>query len=158
MPRKYRVDGKWYLQAELLKSAPRDEKSNELIEQRDEEEEEKETKFIEQRVHDITKNDKGQRRSKRFASKEASYKMLNKKAEQQDIDKMLDEIDDEKAGSQKKKPKKLKVKKDEPKSLKHRVLIKYLKKKGLPTGGSIADLRARVDTYKKSKTKPKPNK
>ena len=154
VPRKYRVDGTWWLQSDLLKSAPRDEKSIELIEERDEEEEKKEKKFIADRVKEVQENPKGLRRSKRHASKAAALQMLQSKVEQQEFDKRLDDIDDEKAGEPKKKKKpEQESKKDPPKrlSIKQKGLMKYLKRKGLPTGGNVPILLARIAKYKASK-------
>ena len=73
--------------------------------------------------------------------------MLASKVIQQDLDKKLDDIEEEKSPEPKKKPEK----KAGPKNLKHRALIQYLKKRGLPTGGSMKILQARKDAYRKSK-------
>ena len=158
VPRKYRVDGQWYLQSDLLKSAPRDEKSNDLIEERDDEEKEKEKKFIEDRVKEVQKPaPEGLRRSKRHAAKAAALKMLDSKSKMMELDNLLDELEDEKAGEPKKKKKSKKglEKKVQPISARQRGLIKYLAKKGLPSGGNIDVLLARIANYKKLKNAKK---
>ena len=145
VPRKYRVDGTWWLQSDLLKSAPRDEKTQDLMDERDEEEEKKEKKFIEDRVKEVQEKPKGLRRSTRKASKAASLKMLKSKGDWQDFDKMLDDIEDEEEKAEK--PQK---KKKKPLSIKQKRLMKYLRNKGLPTGGDVPTLLARIAKYKAS--------
>jgi len=62
IPAKYRVDGIWRLQADLLKSAPRDKISNELVQQRDDENRKKafddRQDHLKQRREEIEKEEK----------------------------------------------------------------------------------------------------
>ncbi len=122
------------------------------MDERDEEEEQKERKFIDDRAKEVQEKPEGLRRSKRHASKAAALHMLQSKLSQQQFDKKLDKIEeeDEKAGEQKKK-KKPEEKQPEKLSVKQKGLNKYLKRKGLPTGGSVPVLLARVAKYKASK-------
>ena len=140
VPTKYWVGGKWYLQSSLVKSAPRDEESLQLVEERDEEFKKergkKHTEKMKERVDEIQKEEKKKTRPSRHAAQQAKYKMVQQVQEQKEFDSDLDE---------KEEPKKVE------KSTKHLALIRYLKKKGLPSGGSQDVLMARVKQYKKSK-------
>ena len=163
VPRKYYVDKRWFLQSDLLKSAPTDKLSVELVQARDKEEkirEQKEhTAHMKKRAEENKNPKEGLRRSKRHASKDASARMLDARERQRDVADVLDEADEKKGEVQKvqKVEKKMKKKwlaeklKEKPKTVKQQIYINYLKKKGLPTGGSEAILLARVKQYKLSR-------
>jgi len=145
-PRKYRVNGRWWLQSDLLKSAPRDEESNKLMDERDEDviiKKKKELKkHIDKRSDEIEAQAKASKRPQRQAAMDAKVAMLQNIA-------ILDKFDDNLYGLQQKK------KQRPQKSAKHEAMIDYLKKAGLPVGGSMAVLKARIKAYKKTKKKKK---
>ena len=169
VPKKYRVNGRWYLQSDLLKSAPRDKKSIELVDERDKaftvKRKKEHEKHLEEREKEIEKKPAGLRRSKRAEAEIAKWKMLAMKDDNFKIDEQLDddEITQEKSWHLEKKKaklekniKQLKSKNTGPKKTpQHIAYIKYLKGQKQPTGGSEAVLRARVDKYKKKKNKKK---
>ena len=172
-PKKYRVDGKWMLQSDLLKSAVRDKKSKELVEERDKsftvKRKEEHEEHMAERRKDIDEEPKaGLRRSKREEAKKARWKMLAMKDKNFQIDEQLDadEISQEKAwklGKQKEKieedieqlEEKQEVVQPKKKTGKHLAMIAYLKKKELPSSGSLAVLKARIAKYKKDKKNKK---
>ena len=193
VPRKYYVKGKWYLQSDLLKSAPRDEKSIELVKERDDEFNKKRKKEREEhamhRAKMIAEEEKlkkknaklDNQRPSRKAGASAKYMMVVKKLREGSLDDKLDEIDEkmdevvtkkEKAELQASKKKILKKmddvlakeekvqlqkivkKKKKSKGPKktplHKALIRYLKAKKLPTGGTVSVLEQRIKRYKQS--------
>ena len=98
-PRKYRVNGKWWLQSHLLKSAPRDEESNKLVEDRDEEYKGKELKerheHVEERLEQIAKEEQMKKRPKRRAGEAAKFSMVHQKQWLDIADDRLDAAEDE---------------------------------------------------------------
>ena len=111
VPAKFRVNGKWYLQSDLVKSAPRDEKSLELVQERDEEFKQKRKKelveHIDKREKEIIveeKKKKADKRPSRKAGRAAKLGMLHAKAWMSQADDRLDdaEAEEEKAAVAKK--------------------------------------------------------
>ena len=98
-PTKYRVAGKWWLQSDLLKSAPRDEASNKLMADRDEEYKENELKerqdHVDQRLKQIDEEEKMKKRPKRKAATDAKLGMVHDKMMLAHADDLLDEAEDE---------------------------------------------------------------
>ena len=201
VPPKYYVNGKWYLQSSLLKSAPRDEKSITLVESRNmsqqEEDRKERAEHIEGRMADLVKDYTPKpkapkkktddiedeklaevpvpkkRVSKRAYAKAARFQMIiNKKAEDK-LDDAIENIEHEEKSVHKKhlsvsekaekvafikkqEAKKKKVEGVEPMpKWKKKILKKYLKKHGLPRGGSSQDLLLRVQLHQKQAKKGK---
>ena len=174
-PRKYYVKiqkepalYKWFTQDKLLKSSPRDEISNELVEERDmtvkQKEAKAEKKHIQERYESLDKEEPKRRRSKRESAEEARVNMLERKVALAKIDNDLveEEIDDEKKeiaeektalqkaekklGIVRKSPKKKKKSEDVDPTTKYRT---WLKRRGLPFKGDIHILKKRVILKKK---------
>ena len=167
IPVKYRVNKTWMLQSDLLKSAPRDKQSVELVEERDKEFKKKQKKehreHIQKREEEIKEPKPGLRRTKRRGAKTTKLVMLGKKSRPQHIkgidsdpdtsdDEYEKKLHEESIKKHKEKLQREKAKKKQPpkKSPKHRAYINYLKKKGLPIGGTLADVEARMRRYKQS--------
>ena len=165
-PRKYYVNKKWYTQDKLLKSSPRDEISNELVEERDMSEKQKkakaEKKHIQKRYDAIEKKEPARRRSKREAADEARVVMLERQEALAKVDNDLveEEIEDEKKEiakdkeQLKKAEKKLGIERKTPPKQKKEVdpAQKYrtwLKRRGYPFTGSIEILKRRIILKKK---------
>ena len=166
-PRKYWVNSRWRTQDVLLLSAPRDEISNQLVEERDmtrkQREKKKEKKHMKARLADVGKPKAGLRRSTRQGAISARLDMLESREKEQEFDKELEaeEIAEEKAeiveekkqlkADEKKlgiEPKKQEAppKKEKDKTTKYR---KWLLKRGLPSTGDLNVLRKRVALKKK---------
>jgi len=168
-PKKYYVDGRWFIQSDLLKSAPRDKQSIQLVKERDKSftvKRKKEHKeHQKEREKEIEEKPAGLRRSSRAEAKMAKWKMLAMKDDNFKIDEQLDaeEISQEESWKLEKKKDKLEenIKQLEAeledtrpkKTPQHRAMIKYLKSEKQPFGGSEAVLRARIKKYKKNKKK-----
>ena len=155
-PAKFYVNKKWMLQSELVKSAPRDEESNQLVEERSKEaraEELKKRKEHEKkRYAEIQEQAKPKPhgRPKRKAAKKAMLKNLG-------LQKRLAEADDKLDAAEE--GREQQVAADEPKKSKtHEKIIKILKKYGLPTGGSLDAVQRRLKKYKKLQKKLKAKK
>ena len=172
VPRKYYVKGKWWLQSDLLKSAPRDIKSIQLVKERDEEFKNKRKK--ERQEHDknrlqqireeealkkkaVKKHEYAKRPSRKAGSR-AKYSMVYSKRDEARIDDKLDDIEEkaEEATTKKQKEeleaskKKLLAEKDKKLTVEHLRYIKYLESKNLPTGGSLNAVKRRIRGYRKS--------
>ena len=114
-PVKYRVGGNWYLQSSLLKSAARDQESEELIKKRDkdlEDEDEKRAEAIEveQKKKDIEKAKKfkaGERTTRGSAAFRAKMKAMKEKDKA--AEKAIEDAEEE-YQKQKNKPKRVKPK------------------------------------------------
>ena len=169
VPAKFWVNGRWRLQADLLKSAQRDQKSIALVEERDQAFKAKRLKELEEHVDKRVEENKQQeaqkKRPTRKAAKAAKMDMLMQKKQMAEVDDMLDAAEDEKQEVVVKKTAKKKPKETQEQAEKtaakvvhnkvHMKMIKYLQKKGLPAGGSYEVLKARVKKYKKSLLKKK---
>ena len=169
-PRKYYIHitennkrvGKWKLQSDLLKSAPRDEKSIQLVEDRDNtfkaDRKKEQVKHKKKRVEQIGKEEAAKKRPKRLAGLKAKINMLHSKGFLDAADDKLDAAEEKvdkvkmKVGKQQLKKATKNIKKLTPM---HQAYIRYLKKKRLPFGGSESIVKARVEAYKKSKKKAK---
>ena len=164
-PRKYWVDGRWRLQSDLLKSLPRDKKSLDLVEERDDnqknERKRERKEHLEKRFEEVQKEEAkkkepiakdapiARRRSSRAAAARAKVRMLQSKAANEQIDDMLD--DDEKKPEKKEvKNKQVKNKPLRPKRTpQHKAMIRFLKMYKLPSGGSLEVLGKRIVAFKK---------
>lgn len=173
VPRKYYVKGKWWLQSDLLKSAPRDKKSIALVKERDVEFKQKHDK--ERKEHEknrlaqikeeerLKKIDENKRPS-RLAGLKSKIHMVWKKTDEDKLEDKLDKLEEEEdVQSESEKleleeyKKQLIKKKKKPKgpkkTVQYKMLFKYLQKKNLPTGGSEKDLKRRVLLFKKAQKK-----
>lgn len=175
VPAKYRVNGKWYLQANLVKSAPRDEKSIQLVDEREQEFKEKRKEkakvHVEKREEEIAQEEKKKKYPSRKAGRAAKLQMLHQKGWLAHADDKLDEAeerderDDEKVGEVPEKKPAKKVEKKPPAnkekkpakklSARHEAVIRYLKKKNLPTGGTLEVVERRMKKYKRALKKKK---
>ena len=169
VPRKYYVKGKWWLQSDLLKSAPRDEKSIQLVKERDEEFKNKRKKERQEheknRLQQIKEEEDLKRKAEkekrtppkkrpyRYAGHGAKVGMVFDMADSDKLEDKLDAIEEEADEVQIKKEKaqlqasKKKLKESE--SAERKKLVKYLKSKNLPTGGNIKFLKKRIRVYKR---------
>jgi len=206
VPPKYYVNGKWYLQSSLLKSAPRDEKSQELVDSRSQSKQQQDRKeraeHIEDRLDELRAKPKKKkkepepeqdedekigevpakktvskkpvqprRRSTRGFTLATRLKMLHNMKMENKLDDTIEDIESEEKTTHKKhlsgaekaekiqfiKKQEFKKKKKEgvepmPK-WKKKILKKYLKKHGLPRGGSGQDLKLRVQIHQKQSKK-----
>ena len=178
VPRKYYVNGKWYLQSDLLKSAPRDEKSIELVKERDDEfknrrkkeREEHEKNRLQQikeeedlkRKEDKNKEKQAKKRPYRYSGHASKVRMVSDMKVADKIDDKLDDIEEEveeastkadkmRLEASKKKLMAKKAKLEEPKiTEEHKTYIGFLKRHNLPTGGSLKAVKRRVRAYRKS--------
>ena len=151
-PHKYRVNGKWYLQADLEKSNIRDEKSIALVKERDEEEKKErdeahEKHLIERIAEDNVKNKLG--RLPRAAKKKGKLKLKQMMHKNKVIDDALDEI--EETGDLEKDidtdlPKKVIQKAEEEAKRKY---VKFLAKYNMKTTGTLEQIKTRAKMYKK---------
>ena len=204
VPPKYYVNGKWYLQSSLLKSAPRDEKSQELVDSRSQSKQQQDRKerkeHLDSRVSELLAKPQKKKEplpeqnedekigevpakktvpkkvlptrvSKRVGSTVARFRMLRKKKEENKLDDTIEDIEFEEktvhkkhlSGTEKaektafiKKQEYKKKKKEGVEPLpkwKKKILKKYLKKHGLPRGGSGRDLQLRVELHQKQSKK-----
>ena len=159
VPPKYRVNGKWYLQSSLLKSAPRDEVSNELVENRTEEnrksaKKERKQQIVE-RVDEIIKKKSG--RPKRRAAQTAKILGVYDKEFQAQVDDNLDTIEEGKElqkqeaplAAHRKAKKAAQQKQEDKMSEKAKKYIRYLTQHGGKTTGNEKTLKYRVWALKR---------
>ena len=145
-PTRYFVNGKWYLQASLEKSAPRDEKSNELLKQRDEEfKEERDEEHVEHLKKRIIDDSlKKKKRPSRQSKKNAKYLMKQQLHVSKQIDDNLDSI--EEGGEIK--PIKASLPKVDIQKARVDKYREWLKKHNKPTNGNLKTLIRRIKFYK----------
>ena len=169
-PRKYWVNHKWRTQETLLRSAPRDEVSQQLIEDRDQSQKQKaakkEKKHMKKRYKEVKKAPAGLRRSKRGAAEDARIVMLQRREEEKETEAALEieDVDDEKAEivedmkQLEAQEKKLGIKRKKAVLPAKEVTVKgdkadkyraWLKRRGLPVTGAYAVLKKRIKLKQK---------
>ena len=207
VPEKYYVNGKWYLQSSLLLSAPRDETSQELVDERTKSQQKTDRKgrtdFVQERFAALkpkpkpkpkptpakpkpktedkpkpepkpdkpkpkTEDKPPPRRSKRFLGTRTA--MLRSQYKSQKIDDYIEDLEEKEDTVHKKHLKaaalqekkefiaKQAQKKGAPRDLskeQRKTLKKYLKRHGLPRGGTTRDLLLRVQIHRKQSKKKK---
>lgn len=197
VPPKYYVNGKWYLQSSLLKSAPRDVKSQELVDSRSQSQQQEDRKAREEHIEDrldeirVVPRKKPEpapskkkpapppkqkpappkRRSTRVGSMASRIKTLRKQREENTMDDIIEDIEQDEKVVHKKHvssaelaEKAALIKIQEAKRKQHgggepipkwkrKIWKKYLKRHGLPRGGTSQDLYQRVLIHQKQSKK-----